>query len=260
MADNQLPDSTSVPESPQVDAKPVDNSPVEGSDMHIHKPKPLHKFREVLGEIGIIVIGILIAIALEQVVDELHWSREVVKARGTLHAEAAWANSSYRYRVAANPCVERRLAFLEDITERAARGERVPKLGEIGPNIDVAFIDSSWQAQKASQVLTHFDDEELHRLGVYYFGMTTAFTIIGEEAPAWQTIEVLEGDPNRLSAADFANVRVALKKARETNRVMQLIAHDMLSNAVALRMPSEPIDQDRLKLACAPIAQRPLAR
>ena len=36
--------------------------------MHFHLPKPLHGWREFAGEVGIIVVGVLIALAAEQVV------------------------------------------------------------------------------------------------------------------------------------------------------------------------------------------------
>jgi hypothetical protein len=227
----------------------------EGEHMHIHKPKPLHGFRETLGEIGIIVIGILIAIGLEQVVETSHWSHEVEKARASLHAEAATANSVYRYRIAASPCVERRLAFLEDVTERAASKKPVPKLGEIASNLDFALISSSWQAQRASQVLTHFDDEELRGLGVFFYQLGTTEKLIGEEATSWRTLEILEGDPARLASPDIANVRVALRTARDINRLIQHIAESQLDEARTLGLPSDPIWRERLKLACAPIEQ-----
>jgi hypothetical protein len=37
--------------------------------MDIHKPKPIHNFREFLSEIGVIVCGVLIALILEQAVE-----------------------------------------------------------------------------------------------------------------------------------------------------------------------------------------------
>lgn len=40
--------------------------------MHVHRPKPLHGWREVSLEIGVIVIGIVIAIGLEQTVEFFH--------------------------------------------------------------------------------------------------------------------------------------------------------------------------------------------
>ncbi len=38
--------------------------------MHFHLPKPLHGCREFTGHVGIIVIGVLIALGAEQVVED----------------------------------------------------------------------------------------------------------------------------------------------------------------------------------------------
>ena len=40
--------------------------------MHFHLPKPLHGWREFAGEVGIIVIGVLIALGAEQIVEWVH--------------------------------------------------------------------------------------------------------------------------------------------------------------------------------------------
>jgi hypothetical protein len=47
-----------------------------GEAMHVHRPKPLHGWREVLLEIGVIVVGIVIAVGLEQTVEFLHHSHQ----------------------------------------------------------------------------------------------------------------------------------------------------------------------------------------
>ena len=43
--------------------------------MHFHLPKPLHGWRVFVGEVGIIVIGVLIALGTQQ------WSRSSSGAR-----------------------------------------------------------------------------------------------------------------------------------------------------------------------------------
>ena len=57
--------------------------------MHIHPPKPLHGWREFVGEVGVIVIGVLIALSAEQVVDQLHWRHETHLASEALARELA---------------------------------------------------------------------------------------------------------------------------------------------------------------------------
>lgn len=52
--------------------------------MHIHLPKPLHGWREFLAEVGIIVLGVLIALGAEQLqllqtVDQLRVHNEMIE-------------------------------------------------------------------------------------------------------------------------------------------------------------------------------------
>ena len=54
-------------------ALPLVSSPTPGaSRMRFHLPKPLHGWREFAGEVGIIVIGVLIALGAEQAIDAIH--------------------------------------------------------------------------------------------------------------------------------------------------------------------------------------------
>jgi hypothetical protein len=42
--------------------------------MHFHMPKPIHGWRQFFGEVGIIVVGVLIALSAEQIVEERTWT------------------------------------------------------------------------------------------------------------------------------------------------------------------------------------------
>ena len=77
--------------------------------MHVHLPKPLHGWRAFAGEVGIIVIGVLIALAAEQVVETLHWRSEVADARRALNREVAYNLGAIVKRQQEAPCIDRRL-------------------------------------------------------------------------------------------------------------------------------------------------------
>jgi hypothetical protein len=55
--------------------------------MDIHKPKPVHGWQELLREIGIIVVGVLIALAAEGIVDSLRWDERTRETKEHLLAE-----------------------------------------------------------------------------------------------------------------------------------------------------------------------------
>ena len=57
--------------------------------MEIHKPKPVHNWRELLTEIGVVVIGVCIALAAEQTVEWLRWRSHVAEARAVIATELA---------------------------------------------------------------------------------------------------------------------------------------------------------------------------
>jgi len=59
-----------------------------GASMHIHLPKPVHGWREFVGEVGIIVIGILIALGAEQAVENLHRRSQVREMTAKLRDES----------------------------------------------------------------------------------------------------------------------------------------------------------------------------
>jgi len=87
--------------------------------MHFHLPKPLHGWRAFAGEVGIIVVGVLIALAAEQVVETLHWRSEIADAEQALNREAAFNLGAILKRQEEGPCIDRRL---QEIRERLSAG------------------------------------------------------------------------------------------------------------------------------------------
>jgi len=67
---------------PPPPASPASEEP----SVEIHKVKPIHSWRDFLKELGTIVLGIVIAIGLEHLVESWHWDQEVKTARQSLAA------------------------------------------------------------------------------------------------------------------------------------------------------------------------------
>ena len=80
--------------------------------MHFHLPKPIHGWREFLGEIAIIVIGVSIALVAEQVVEAVHWRNVVAEESAALDLEVADIWGAMTARVGQQSCIDQRLADL----------------------------------------------------------------------------------------------------------------------------------------------------
>ncbi|HTC83769.1 MAG TPA: hypothetical protein VK683_05410, partial [Rhizomicrobium sp.] len=57
--------------------------------MEIHKPKPVHSWREFLLELGTITLGVGIALAAEQTVEWFHWRDKTNYATDQIQHELA---------------------------------------------------------------------------------------------------------------------------------------------------------------------------
>jgi len=80
--------------------------------MHFHLPKPLHGWRAFFGEVGIIVLGVLIALSAEQVAEWFHWQSKLRESEAAIARDLALASDLASERVAIARCSEHRLVFL----------------------------------------------------------------------------------------------------------------------------------------------------
>jgi len=126
--------------------------------MHIHKPKPLHGTREFLSEISVIVLGVLIALALEQGVEFLDWSHKVAQAEVRLAADLK-DDSSYAAQYAIlKPCAEAYLDRMQTdlIKHDAADLTRLYDFGT--PFIGFPWKVVAWQTAVSSQIGDHMSN------------------------------------------------------------------------------------------------------
>jgi len=115
--------------------------------MHIHLPKPIHGWREFAGEVGIIVIGVLIALGCEQVVEAVHWQNEVVGFRDAVNGEIGVDLGTYPYRARQEACLHRRLDELERWLDSWRAGRPLKLLGPIGLPTSINIRTGVWDSR-----------------------------------------------------------------------------------------------------------------
>jgi len=93
--------------------------------MHFHLPKPLHGWREFLGEVGIIVIGVLLALTAEQIVEAWHWRNEAREFRQAVDREVALNLGYYAIDQLQAKCAMNRLDELQQVLVRSRDGQPV---------------------------------------------------------------------------------------------------------------------------------------
>ena len=83
--------------------------------MHVHLPKPLHGWREFAGEVGIIVLGVLIALGFEQLLDSWQWRDKINRAENAMRIELADDNGPQAYaRALIGECLDQQIKKIRD--------------------------------------------------------------------------------------------------------------------------------------------------
>jgi hypothetical protein len=243
--------------------------------MDIHKPKPIHNWREFLKEYAIIVIGVLTALAAEQAVEWWHWKSQVAEARGLISSELARNVRQSIIRLRIEKCGERRLDELGAILDSASKSGALPPVGDIGAPPRSAWYSGAWESAVASEIAVHFPRQELAALNtIYKFIQNAGEYSIGEKTQ-WNALYALVGPGRRLDPASEAMLREAMSQARASNRDMALIGANIIRDVKRLNLPlsssdlndiargdREPLVKSRNEFSftgyvCAPIEEAP---
>jgi len=97
-----------------------------------HKLKPWHGWRDFAKEIGIIVIGVLLALAGEQIVETLSWRHKTAEAEAALRRELAVNLSYAAEQQALGVCANRYIDILQTAVA-TNRPEVIAALYRLGP-------------------------------------------------------------------------------------------------------------------------------
>ena len=199
---------------------PAAPPPPEEPKMEIHKPKPVHNWREFLAELGTIVLGIVIAIGLEQAVVWLHWQGEVKTARAALAAEFTINDGFFARRIAFAPCIDRQHDEAQAIIADLQARKPPHHFTNFNASAGAPRSDSEWQSERAAQTLTHFPREELALMSRYYAMLPDFEDWLRTEIVEEEELSILQDPPTGLELATLMQLKVNLASARNTEALI----------------------------------------
>jgi hypothetical protein len=223
--------------------------------MEVHKPKAAHSWGEFAREMGAVVLGILIALALEQAVEAAHWAHAVREGETSLKEELGAQADFYALRQVTHGCIERRLDLIQGVVDGVRGGVHEAPLGRITFPQGALIRRDGWEALSTGAVLAHLDPNRLKTYSLVYAQGLDERVWETDEGDAWDVIRLAEGDPNRLTPADVSALRAALGKARRLNYLIAINAKDQLDRIASLGVPApKPVDPSQQR-ECKPVVR-----
>lgn len=128
--------------------------------MDIHKPKPIRSLKELASEIGVIVLGILIALGLEQAIESWHERQQVKEAHAAINEELREGLASAHVIQASRDCRQQQFEALA-VTLGKGDMDRVRSMLNESRIIPLTGIqDAAWKTALATGVANRFNQQE----------------------------------------------------------------------------------------------------
>jgi hypothetical protein len=153
--------------------------------MHFRLPKPLHGWREFAGEVGIIVLGVLIALGAEQIVERVHQQQEGVQAERVIRNEIGINLGRLESRTGIYDCVRRRLDEVQKLLDGTTSNPDFKSPGWIGRPQYWSFLNSRWEAESQAGRTALIDPGRLSQYGGMYNRMQNLLNEMDAEQSDW---------------------------------------------------------------------------
>jgi hypothetical protein len=182
-----------------------------GGRMRVYLPKPLHGWREFAGEVGIIVLGVLIALGFGQIVEGWQWQEELRSTRKALSNELVVAADQGAERIAVEDCLRDRIGELAsrlnsttgtwtaDPLPLPGGAERYPHwdnraMGRVYSVPLRGWSQDAWDTAKSTGVLNHMSRQEIADYSAVYGEVTAIRDLQNEELPLETKLAFLSVD------------------------------------------------------------------
>ena len=227
--------------------------------MDLHKPKAVRNWRELASEIGIIVVGVLIALTAEQVVQWWHWQQKVESAHAAMDQELgrmlSYSIESSRLGKCADPYVDALEAAILKGDSHA-----IDNLRNAPPFAGRPWRSTAWQSAMSTQVADHLKPEDL-KLYAYLFTSVDDIRALLDSALR----DFAEATAGRIGGPrDASSIQAqitAAEKFRQETGFITLISQSLLDVSKE-RIPVEPAkgfdeEVDRETASCVAAARDP---
>ncbi|MCL6684305.1 hypothetical protein [Sphingomonas alba] len=212
--------------------------------MYIKLLRPLHGWRQFAGEVGIIVVGVLVALAAQQIVEDLSWQRRANLATEALREEVA---DHYFYSVEivmAQPCIDRLLALLEaELRKDSPRPATVYSDDLFRQFVYRAptrtWSENKWASIVSEGVASHLAKDLRVILGEHYAQVTYMRDNNRTADQLGWRLGIL-GQPIEFDAGTRVRLSEAIAEARGRFSTMRLVGNQIIGSVQAMKLtPAE---------------------
>ncbi|WP_162888027.1 hypothetical protein [Sphingomonas mesophila] len=229
--------------------------------MAVGRFRPREGWRVFAGEVGVIVLGVLIALVAQQAAENWQWSQTVERTKADLNAQISLAVASSAERTAVDACLSQRLSELAGKVA-ASRGDwtgdpyilpgersvkeavryAVPRVYRTPQRF---YSDDAWQQSKAGGVLTRMDPAEMVQYAEVFAHIAMLQSLKAPEQELQAELSFLAFD-GPLNSTERARALSTIARLDVINRDTLNTANQLVKSAQAVGSSLTPVAEKLL--------------
>ncbi len=177
-----------------------------------HAPhESIHTWKDVFIHIGIVTVGLLLAIGLEQTVEYFHHRHQVAETRRALEIEKRvnirrFAIETQEFRRYL-PTLEMNLKIYQYLREHPGAAEDQWPGKFSWSSLNISYVDSAWKTAQQSNVLQYMPQAEVTKYGTIYErldGLSKLTNdLLADAKSKISLVNIQQPDPRKLSIAQL---------------------------------------------------------
>lgn len=221
--------------------------------MHVRLPKPLHGWRAFVGEVGIIVLGVLIALGFGHVVEQWQWHQDAGTARQAITDELVAAAGQGAERLSVEDCLHDRIGELSARLRTTTNGqwsgnpEPVSPAAPVQPHWDNramgraysvplrGWSQDAWDTAKSTGAIGHMRHEEVADYSAIYVEIAGIRDFQREELSLESKLEYLSAD-QKLNESARTDALETLGQLDALNAVISGLSSLMIDEVEGLHL------------------------
>lgn len=199
-----------------------------GESMNIRLPKPLHGWRAFSGEVGIIVLGVLLALGAGQLAEVWNKRAEARNAEAAIKAELALNGGVLAVRGMTAACRQQQLAQVATLITGARSTGQLPDVDGIRSGSTAPILTTAWDTAVSDGTASDIEAKRRGDYALIYYQIAMFRSAIDEENRLLTHVRLLQDSPGRISDALNADIATSAAELEAHVRLDDVLAEQTL--------------------------------
>jgi hypothetical protein len=207
----------------------------------IKRIAPLHGWRAFIGEVGVVVLGVLLALGAQQVAQDIQMRTDERAFRETIDHEIGLNLFVYDVRARQFGCNAKQIGELRDWLNQARTGAKVPAIHPGAP-LTMTPYRSAWDNRDAN-VFNHLPQKVRQKYAEFYDEVASNWLLVQSERQSWLSLWKY-AEPGPIALEDRRVIRPALADMSGYNSLLD--QNFVVSRKIAEELNIKELEPDNM--------------